>query len=1519
MLARTLWDTGCSHELVSPEFAEELLRRGGRWRQCLPLCLNHGDAEHVQSATPATRQVCANVLLVHKGKIFEAKDVWMYVYEGSLPDVMLSEKFLNTIPCTSHPGCKLLDTAEEAGDQQLLQQCMEDYRGLVVRRFTHPETATSDLHVAALNVTSACRDADPQDRVIRASVAVTNHVSAEKGNEHEEMRGGSGVRVGIPAGHRCHTQDRAAEGRPAERPGEQQHRGHDQTTPAEETAETSPAERKRQILKEMQEQRMRLRQRLGKPVTEEALRTAEKILDKYPRNFRPQGKDACNLAVFRIKLKDNTKFHVALPRRTNPIVLADMRRQIEELLEAGAIERCQGQPSSVYAVVMVRKPGQPGKWRLCIDLQPLNANTVPMPYAMPDVHEALDRLSGKKYYSSFDFSAWFQQFDIAEEDREKVAFIIPGDGATPPQIYQWKKMCFGLLNAGYWSQRQLQEALEKFKGCEGIYPFVDDIVIATDTLEEHLEKLESFMKFCEHHNIRIKREKVELVTGAVKHLGFILSEEGQALDPARIDSLLAIGAPTNLKGLKSLLGSFSFIRGWIAGMADTAAPLTDLMGATAKRLGFQWGAEQEAALEALKEACQMAPALGSPDYSKTFHVSMDASDVGVGAVLWQWQTNETGEQLPQAIMYASRRFSDRERRWEISIREMYAVRYALEKFKTYLQGCHDVVLHTDHMNLVTGMYTHTSPKIERWRMFIESFRPFRIQHVRGDDRTQLVADGLSRLHVANLALGKTPDELDSEALFLAEQGEGGRDEAMFEIHTGTVAHTGATYSPDGHKPRRYLTSEAEQQYALRKLGCEFIRDGHQLSDEDKSKEAQRRARYGVGYDLLKQMGWNVAAENHRRMDWETTSNTPTAALQRRQGLGYGAKCERRIGSEHNGQPKKTTLGLEECAYLGTVDDGQPQKFDKQGTRQHLQNKHNFSNSSARAKKKTKVDLTKGGVVNLITVACAEEVTSRRLRRSNSNDIPHRRREATGKAMANDSNAEGGDPRRALGAIGTCNPAIEQQTNTEDFRQAGRRWRGGFPDEQLIRRCHDDTHPSFPVTWRRVIRATGVGPGLEQSKLKEQVRNFCDACLTCQKLQPARKRVAARIGSIKKRPFGEIAFDVIVLNTPDEDDNRYILTVIDNFTHAVELFPIKRASAEVVTTCLHDVLCRYGRPHQIRCDNAKAFAAQVTKQLLQRAGVKQNFCAPYSHNSNGQVENANRRVMEVLRAMILDDRLGANTHLRWSLLLPAVRRVIMTRTILQYGCCPNDLCYVISPENESSIFDEEPWMPRLQQEPAAAEDARLIETLQKQHAVLLDACERKLDEHLEKLATLHEEEKEDIQPLIPGDFVLVDMRERPHTKISSPWSGPWQVVEKEDNDDTHPMMTLQHIASKKIEKFHASMCKRCNLDLFEKVEDAIKWAASDNFEYEIEAVLDHRPKGERKRRRRDTYEFQVLWRGIERSEDNPSWEPWANESLRTSEPLQTYCSRSDVIAELGADFLPAAETSNDASNKKPRRQ
>jgi hypothetical protein len=146
---------------------------------------------------------------------------------------------------------------------------------------------------------------------------------------------------------------------------------------------------------------------------------------------------------------------------------------------------------------------------------------------------------------------------------------------------------------------------------------------------------------------------------------------------------------------------------------------------------------------------------------------------------------------------------------------------------------------------------------------------------------------------------------------------------------------------------------------------------------------------------------------------------------------------------------------------------------------------------------------------------------------------------------------------------------------------------------------------------------------------------------------------------------------------------------------------------------------------------------------------------------------------------------------------------MSRMFLQYGCCPNDIAYMFSPENEDSIFAEEFLSPEAQEADQDPTKGVAIATLQRQHQILIDKCEEIQDAHLTKLATLNEMEAPDLNPILPGEFVLVDMRDRPHTKINSPWSGPWQVIEQQDNDPAHPIMLLQHIASKKIDRFNVS--------------------------------------------------------------------------------------------------------------------
>ena len=1070
VLARTLWDTGCSHELITPTFGWELIRRGAAWRYCEPLHLDHGNAEKVRSAAPAIIQVCApEIVLVHNGNTYCQTDVWLYLYEGALPDVMLSETFLNTIPCVTTPGMSLIDTRERIGDRDILRQYIVDARDILEHQI------------------QCCRGSHDSSGTLAATLEVATEVATDETRAAQEAK--------IKA-----------------------------------------------LLAEMEEQRARLVARIGKPVSDEAYQACLSVLEKYPENFRPPGEDPCKLPVFRLTLKDKTKFHICLPRRVNPIMLQEIRKQVQELVSAGTIERCTTQPTSLYAIVMAKKASAPGKYRLCIDLVKLNENTVPYPYAVPNVHEALDRLSGRKLYCTFDFSAWFHQFELAEEDRDKVAFLVPGDNLTPPQIYRYRRVAMGLLNSTYHCQRSLQEALERFPGCQGIYPFVDDVVIAADTLEEMLTKLEAFMKFCKHYNIRLKKEKTELATSAVRHLGFILSEEGQSLDPARVSSLIDIGAPRNLTGLKSLLGSFSFIRAWIADMAGLAAPLTDLMGKTATRLGFKWGPEQETALEALKCAVLLAPAKIAPDYTLPFHLFVDASDVGVACVLAQFRTTPDGDMKPFAIHHHSRRFSDRERRWSVSERELYAIRYGLFKSKEWIQGHPDVTVWSDHLNLVTGLWTHASPKIERWRLFIESFQPFKLRHIRGNSQLQAVADCLSRLHVSNLRIPLEVDDEDPECVFWANRGEGELkgDDELFE-------------------PTSPICSVAGVVHAMMQCGQQHERSAH-----TQEQLAFYRQHYGRGAEILLKQGTPLHDNGLPQLK----------ATKEHHGVGYDTGCSSTTAAANLTHSSDSEFYLDMCearacalfARIMTATDSPIAAVDSSPINDDIRR-----DSPPPAEHRNEGDLLGEGSHGTANPLAAKEAT--------------------------DNTTE---------------------TNTEDLRKAALKMKGDFDHKELFKLCHDCTHPCFTITWKRVIQATGVAPGSD-SKLREECKRYCDTCLVCQKLKPAKERVSAKLGSIRSRPFAQLAFDLIVLaGSEDSEGHRYILVIIDSFSHLVELFPLKKASADSVVAALHDVICRYHKPHSVRHDGAKQFTAMVVQRLLKLACIKQHVTPPYSHWTNGQV-------------------------------------------------------------------------------------------------------------------------------------------------------------------------------------------------------------------------------------------------------------------------------------------------------------
>jgi hypothetical protein len=243
---------------------------------------------------------------------------------------------------------------------------------------------------------------------------------------------------------------------------------------------------------------------------------------------------------------------------------------------------------------------------------------------------------------------------------------------------------------------------------------------------------------------------------------------------------------------------------------------------------------------------------------------------------------------------------------------------------------------------------------------------------------------------------------------------------------------------------------------------------------------------------------------------------------------------------------------------------------------------------------------------------------------------------------------------------------------------------------------------------------------------------------------------------------------------------------------------------------------------------------------------------------------------------------------------------MTRTVLQHGYTPNEIAYMHCPETEASIFEREAWMPP--HAPAADEPAWIGE-LARQHEQLILICEEKQDALIQKLGSLNSPNT--ARKLEVGDCALLKMIERPHSKIQAPWAGPYLVLSFPNHDDGSQLACCQHLSNKKVSLLHLNMLKFCDMSLMEKIEDAIPLASKDSFEYEIAEILSHRPSGPRRAhgllRPKSDYEFQCLWKDLELSDENPSWEPWTNASMRTCEAYQIYTSDPAFIRLNGQNF------------------
>lgn len=227
-----------------------------------------------------------------------------------------------------------------------------------------------------------------------------------------------------------------------------------------------------------------------------------------------------NLVKHDIKLTDDTPFKDPY-RRIPPAMYEEVRLHLKEMLEADAIRPSQSPYSS--NVVLVRK--KDGSLRFCIDFRKLNSRTVRDAYTLPRIDDTIDTLIGAKYFSKLDLRSGYWQVEIEEDSKHKTAFTVGNMG-----FYECNRMAFGLTNAPATFQRLMERCMGELNLKECLI-FLDDILIFSETFEEHLERLEAVFSRLKQHGLKLKPSKCEFFKTSVTYLGHVVSQIGVQTDP----------------------------------------------------------------------------------------------------------------------------------------------------------------------------------------------------------------------------------------------------------------------------------------------------------------------------------------------------------------------------------------------------------------------------------------------------------------------------------------------------------------------------------------------------------------------------------------------------------------------------------------------------------------------------------------------------------------------------------------------------------------------------------------------------------------------------------------------------------------------------------------------------------------------------------------------------------------------------------------------------------------------------
>ncbi|RVW82200.1 Transposon Ty3-I Gag-Pol polyprotein [Vitis vinifera] len=458
-----------------------------------------------------------------------------------------------------------------------------------------------------------------------------------------------------------------------------------------------------------------------------------------------------------IYMEDDAKPVRQPQRRLNPHMQEVVRSEVLKLLQAGII-------------------------------YPISDSLWEGPFSTAFHGPSLERVSGHPFYCFLDGYSGYFQIEIDLEDQEKTTFTCPFG------TFAYRRMPFGLCNAPATFQRcMLSIFSDKVERIMEV--FMDDITVYGSSYEECLMHLEAVLHRCIEKDLVLNWEKCHFMVQKGIVLGHIISKNGIEVDKAKVELIVKLPPPTNVKGIRQFLGHAGFYRRFIKDFSKISKPLCELLVKDAK---FVWDEKCQRSFEELKQFLTTAPIVRAPNWKLPFEVMCDSSDLAMGAVLGQ---REDGK--PYVIYYASRTLNEAQKNYTTTEKELLAVVFALDKFRAYLVGS-SIVVFTDHSALKYLLTKQDAKaRLIRWILLLQEFN-LQIRDKKGVEN--VVADHLSKLVIAHDSHGlPINDDFPEESLMSV-------DLAPWYSHIANFLVTGEVPSEWSAQDKRHFLAKIHAYY-----------------------------------------------------------------------------------------------------------------------------------------------------------------------------------------------------------------------------------------------------------------------------------------------------------------------------------------------------------------------------------------------------------------------------------------------------------------------------------------------------------------------------------------------------------------------------------------------------------------------------------------------------------------------------------------------------------------------------------